>query len=810
ADFPTSGGFDSSYGGGTDGFVAKVNADGSSIGWSSYLGGSGYDYGRGITVDSAGNAYVVGYTRSADFPATPGAFDSSYGVRSDAFIARIAARSSPSAPNGAICATAGACASGICEDGMCCAVACGLCSSCDVTGSACTVVPADDPACGVIDCDGLDNECRDYRDLTSGRCKGPADCKDANCSDCGSYADATNGAPCTDTSPGDCNDARCNGAGNCNQVQTVEAEGHICAASSGGACDLADICPGTTGSDCPARLAPRGVECRPSAGGCDVAEECTGTSQDCPADHVADMDHDGSCDSADNCPAVFNPGQEDSDDDGRGDLCESAVDAAPDAAVDAAVDALPVDGAIDAGDGSDGTPANGWLDGGRCDSADPDPDAAGKTDGPDARTVDVVQAADARGGFDDAATTSSPDAPTRVDAGEGLSANDLYGYGCQMAGRRSRHGGGALVLAVALLAWSVLALTRALSLVLAFMLACGLTLTLTLVLVLVPARDAGAQRPKTQEQLAREHYQAGIIKYDLGQFDAAISEFQKAFELSNAPRLLFNIAQAYRLKNDYARARFFYKSYLRRQPDAANRQDVEARLQEIDEILAAATTTTASTTVTTSREAVDDPPRDSPGEAAPANESSIPLPQPGFKGDHPDVRSMVEPAPEAMAASSSERGTGAPGGSVAASAGSSTGVTTVSTRYRRRALASLLRAEIAPTSPGAVLALGASFAASRRFEISAAGTAGEFYGIWLGGAYFLGSSSTRARPFLQVAVPLYFADGVQVGGQAGVGVHWQLLPRLGVRLEVSGVYLPTLENTPRALLLSALGIQVRL
>jgi len=59
--------------GGT-GFVAKLNASGSALIYSTYLGGSGADAGRGIAVDSSGNAHVTGYTLSADFPVTSGAF----------------------------------------------------------------------------------------------------------------------------------------------------------------------------------------------------------------------------------------------------------------------------------------------------------------------------------------------------------------------------------------------------------------------------------------------------------------------------------------------------------------------------------------------------------------------------------------------------------------------------------------------------------------------------------------------------------------------------------------------------------------
>ena len=52
---------DLTYNGGTDdAFVAKVNAVGTGLVYCGYLGGSGDDYGAGIAVDSAGNAYVTG------------------------------------------------------------------------------------------------------------------------------------------------------------------------------------------------------------------------------------------------------------------------------------------------------------------------------------------------------------------------------------------------------------------------------------------------------------------------------------------------------------------------------------------------------------------------------------------------------------------------------------------------------------------------------------------------------------------------------------------------------------------------------
>jgi Bacterial Ig-like domain (group 3)/Beta-propeller repeat/Transmembrane protein 131-like N-terminal len=79
SDFPTTPGAfqttrttQSGYEG--DAFVTKINPTGSALVYSSYLGGSSYNFGEGIAVDSAGSAYLTGGTDSTDFPITPGAF----------------------------------------------------------------------------------------------------------------------------------------------------------------------------------------------------------------------------------------------------------------------------------------------------------------------------------------------------------------------------------------------------------------------------------------------------------------------------------------------------------------------------------------------------------------------------------------------------------------------------------------------------------------------------------------------------------------------------------------------------------------
>ena len=91
--FPTVNAFQAAFAGGNnDGFVTKINSTGSALVYSTYLGGGKVlnateDWGEGIAVDSAGSAYVTGYTYSPDFPVTGGAFDTTR-AGLDAFVTK--------------------------------------------------------------------------------------------------------------------------------------------------------------------------------------------------------------------------------------------------------------------------------------------------------------------------------------------------------------------------------------------------------------------------------------------------------------------------------------------------------------------------------------------------------------------------------------------------------------------------------------------------------------------------------------------------------------------------------------------------
>lgn len=76
SNFPvTLGAYDTSFNGGSDGFVTRLNADGSGLVWSTFLGGSSEDGAICMTLGPTGSATVGVYTYSANMPTTPGAFD---------------------------------------------------------------------------------------------------------------------------------------------------------------------------------------------------------------------------------------------------------------------------------------------------------------------------------------------------------------------------------------------------------------------------------------------------------------------------------------------------------------------------------------------------------------------------------------------------------------------------------------------------------------------------------------------------------------------------------------------------------------
>src|SRR5262245_39858135 len=84
------------------------------------------------------------------------------------------------------------------------------------------------------------------------------------------------------------------------------------------------------------------------------------------------------------------------------------------------------------------------------------------------------------------------------------------------------------------------------------------------------APDAGSR-----EKQARELFARGQTHYSLGEYEQAVADFRRAYELTAAPGLLFNIAQAHRLNGDCKQALEIYRHFVRLAPESEYRAEAE-------------------------------------------------------------------------------------------------------------------------------------------------------------------------------------------------------------------------------------------
>ena len=109
--------------------------------------------------------------------------------------------------------------------------------------------------------------------------------------------------------------------------------------------------------------------------------------------------------------------------------------------------------------------------------------------------------------------------------------------------------------------------------------------TLLVMCVLVGAPVAANAQRELDKQAAKDLFNRATTHFNLGKFKDAAAEYEQLYEARPQPSLLYNIAQAHRLDGNSERALFFYKSYLRNSPDAANRDEVRGRIATLEKLI---------------------------------------------------------------------------------------------------------------------------------------------------------------------------------------------------------------------------------
>jgi len=301
SDFPSTGGFDTTFNGAADAYVAKVSSAGVLL-WSSFLGGTSNETGNKVAVDGSGRPFVVGSTTSSDFPSS-GGFDTTLGGTWDVFITKL-----DELALGATCTTASQCRSSLCVDGVCCDKPCGgICEACSAakkgagtSGSCGPVVDGSDPD---VECPA--QSCASATVTNAQVCNGAGACRANGTTPCGPYACA--GTACGTT---------CSSDSGC--IATAFCNGTACTSDL----DVGAAC--VRASQCKSGFCADGVCCDRACSGaceaCSAAFKGSGTDGTC-ANVPADTDPrsacpvgtgtcaaDGLCDGAGSCRSYAKAG----------------------------------------------------------------------------------------------------------------------------------------------------------------------------------------------------------------------------------------------------------------------------------------------------------------------------------------------------------------------------------------------------------------------------------------------------------------------------------------------------------------------
>ena len=100
------------------------------------------------------------------------------------------------------------------------------------------------------------------------------------------------------------------------------------------------------------------------------------------------------------------------------------------------------------------------------------------------------------------------------------------------------------------------------------------------------AQSGGGPAPSEEREArteARRLFGEGLKHFNVGEYDIAIQKFKASYQREPAPGLLYDLAQAHRLKGDCGQALVLYRRYLAAKPQGKDRARVETRIIEMEE-----------------------------------------------------------------------------------------------------------------------------------------------------------------------------------------------------------------------------------
>ena len=122
------------------------------------------------------------------------------------------------------------------------------------------------------------------------------------------------------------------------------------------------------------------------------------------------------------------------------------------------------------------------------------------------------------------------------------------------------------------------------SIILSLLMVAALVVTATTVTLLTNTSVASAQGTKKVQ--AKRLYGNGVKAYKSKKYEEAATLFLEAYSLDPRANLLYNIAIAHKDAGDYLKAQGFYRRYLEEMPEARNRGEVEAAIEDLQQLLA--------------------------------------------------------------------------------------------------------------------------------------------------------------------------------------------------------------------------------